>query len=538
MSQINKQLQLLAFTLIALTLTSTFALALTESTAQAQSSTPEPGWSTLTPMPTARGSFGVAVVNAKIYAVGGINGSANQPLSVNEEYNPATDTWRTRASMPTPRSGFAIAVYSNRLYVFGGTLGNGYVGNSEVYDPQANSWQTVASMPTPRADLCACVVGDKIYLIGGKCYSSISPYYVETDLIEVYDPATDTWSTASSMPTAVQGCASAVADGSIYVLGGSRQPAASSEAAVVSNNQVYDSSRDKWSSAAPLKAVSSYGAAAATEGYMSPQRVYYVGGYSASLYSNLTQVYNAASNSWSYADQMPTSRAYLGLAVVNDILYAIGGYNGTNWLSSNEQYTPVGFSTVAPKVQITSPQNKTYQQVTLDFTVNRAVNWMGYSLDGHANVTLTSPLKLYGLSQGSHSVVIYANDSQANMGSSNTVYFTLDTLGPSITLLSPKNTTYDSTDIQLQFKTDEAAEYLAYSLDSRDTVTILGNVTLPALTDGSHHLTVYATDELGNTSEVNVHFTVALFPTVLVAAVVAIITIAVAAAYIFFKTKK
>ena len=148
-------------------------------------------WTTMTPMPTARGGFGVAVVDGKIYAIGGLNGNNHARSALIEEYNPQTDGWTSKMPMPTPRSGFAIAVYQNKIYVIGGTVGNGYVGNNEVYDPVSNTWETKASMPTPRADLSANVVNDKIYLIGGKKYSSTTPFINETDINEVYDPAND-----------------------------------------------------------------------------------------------------------------------------------------------------------------------------------------------------------------------------------------------------------------------------------------------------------------------------------------------------------
>jgi hypothetical protein len=35
---------------------------------------------------------------------------------------------------------------------------------------------------------------------------------------------------------------------------------------------------------------------------------------------------------------MSTSRAYLGLTVLNDVIYAIGGFDGANWLNSNEEF--------------------------------------------------------------------------------------------------------------------------------------------------------------------------------------------------------
>ncbi len=94
------------------------------------------------------------------------------------------------------------------------------------------------------------------------------------------------------------------------------------------------------------------------------------------------------------------AQSILGLAVVSDVLYCIGGFDGTNWLNVNEAYKPVGYGTVGPKVQITSPENKTYANVTLEFTVNRGTQWMGYSLDNHPNITLTTEPTLSGLSQG------------------------------------------------------------------------------------------------------------------------------------------
>ncbi len=180
-------------------------------------------------------------------------------------------------------------------------------------------------------------------------------------------------------------------------------------------------------------------------------------------------------------------------------------------LTVNEQYKPVGYGTVAPKVQITSPENKTYSQVSLAFTVNRGTQWMGYSLDNHANVTLTAETKLSGLSEGAHNVTIYANDSLGNMGSSNTVFFSVDTLPPNIEILLPQNQSYDATDIQLTFTLNENVSYLAYSLDGQENVKINGNVTLPALSNGSHRLTLYATDEVGNSAEKTVYFNIAAF---------------------------
>lgn len=530
---INKQLQILIVLLLIIT-----TIIPATSFPAAQAAEEKGVWTTLTPMPTPRGGFGLAVSSGKIYAIGGING--NTSLGTTEEYNPITNEWSSKTPMPTPRSGFATAVYRNKIYVIGGTIsGNAYVGNNEVYDPLTNTWETKASMPTPRADLCANVVIDKIYLIGGKMYSSTSPYYAETDINEVYNPETNTWETKAPLPTAVQGCASAVLNGKIYVIGGSRQPT-SENALMVNANQVYDPASDMWSASSPLPLVASYGAAGATVDFMAPPRIYYVGGYASSEFSAKTEVYIPETDSWGYLATMSTPRAYHGVAVVSDVLYAVGGFNGERWLDINEMYIPKDYGIVPPKVQITSPENKTYTETSLAFTVNRGTEWMGYSLDNGLNITVTGTdeVKLLNLGQGCHSITMYANDSLGNMGSSNTIYFSIDSVAPKIEIMTPQNQTYDSTDIQLTFKINENVTWIAYSIDGQDKLNLAGNQTLPALTNGSHSVTVYATDETGNYAEETVYFNIAPFPTVQVVAVLASITIALAAIYIFFKRKK
>ena len=281
-----------------------------------------------------------------------------------------------------------------------------------------------------------------------------------------------------------------------------------------------------------------YGAAAATEGLMAPPLVYVIGGYFLNSFSSTVQVYNPSNNSWSTGASMPTARAYLGVAVVNDVLYAIGGFDGQNWLNTVEEYTPVGYGTAPPIIQINSPENETYNKVTLNFTVNRDTEWTGYSLDNQANVTVNGETELFNLSQGEHTIIVYANDSSGNMGSSNQVFFSVDTIPPDIVIVLPQNQTYGSTDIQLTFEVNKTVTWLAYSLDGQQNVTILGNVTLPALSNGSHRLTVYATDEVGNTGSKTVYFNVAPFPTITVVGVAASITIALAAGYLLFERRK
>lgn len=79
-----------------------------------------------------------------------------------------------------------------------------------------------------------------------------------------------------------------------------------------------------------------------------------------------------------------------------------------------------------PSIEMLQIQNKTYQtNLPLNFSVDEPVSWMGYNLDGQANVTLVGNTTLTGLAYGSHSLVVYANDSAGNMGTTGNISFTV-----------------------------------------------------------------------------------------------------------------
>ncbi|MFQ6125369.1 MAG: LamG-like jellyroll fold domain-containing protein [Candidatus Heimdallarchaeota archaeon] len=123
-------------------------------------------WHPCAPMPTPRADLAVAVVNERIYAIGGFNGIQN--LATMEEYNPATDTWRSRAPMPTARGWLAATAVNGKIYVLGGWDGTNYLPTVEEYDPTTDTWRRRAPMPTHRYGLAMAAVGGRIFAIGGQ----------------------------------------------------------------------------------------------------------------------------------------------------------------------------------------------------------------------------------------------------------------------------------------------------------------------------------------------------------------------------------
>ncbi len=123
---------------------------------------------------------------------------------------------------------------------------------------------------------------------------------------------------------------------------------------------------------------------------------------------------------------------------------------------------------------------------------------MGYSLDGQINETVSGNITLFGLSDGLHTITVYANDTAGNMGRSVTVYFTVNALPPNIEVFSPENKTYATGSVSLSFDVNEPTLWREYSLDGQANVTIFGDITLTGLSEGSHSLIVYARDMAGN----------------------------------------
>ena len=279
-------------------------------------------WQTKADMITARGMLGAAVVNNKIYAIGGY-GNGEGPGVANEEYNPATDTWTTRASMPTSRYFIGAAAVNNLIYVIGGHNGVSYLTTNQAYNPLTNTWATKASMPTPRRDFSVAAVNDKIYVFGGDNGSPLSTN-------EEYDPATNTWTTKADMPTPRKGTAAAVVNGKIYVFGGR-----DGFGSYLKTTEEYDPLTNTWTTKANFRIAREWLSTVAVN-----NKIYAIGGYSdvqdfpeVGGRKNTNEEYNPATDTWTTRTEM-SYRYVMGAVEVNGRIYAIGGY----LFNTNEEY--------------------------------------------------------------------------------------------------------------------------------------------------------------------------------------------------------
>ncbi len=173
-------------------------------------------------MPSPRYSLTAAVVDGKIYAIGGRDENDNAANSV-FEFNPDSNSWRTRTNMLTERGFLAAAAVGGKIYAIGGSKYNDdtrrweVLDVVEVFNPNTDSWIRVSDMTTPRDKFAATAIGGNIYSIGGDDGNN------ELAALEVYNAIDDFWSRWSDMSTARNGLSVAAVGGKIYAIGGYRR---------------------------------------------------------------------------------------------------------------------------------------------------------------------------------------------------------------------------------------------------------------------------------------------------------------------------
>ncbi len=327
--------------------------------------TPSGAWSVKTPMLYQRDNAANAVLNGKIYVVGGAPAGISV-LSSMEVYDPAANTWPLNnpatgtpwASMPAARYGPAAVGMNGMIYVFSGTdivNGQSPIYQTIVYDPNTNVWSTtvpvtsattaagtagaaLAPIPTGRWGFDVVVVDGLIYAIGGAVQSAagINTYY---STVEVYDPVLNTWATKAAMPTPRWGMTVSVVNGLIYAIGGwGGWP----ELAMV---EIYDPAANTWSTTVPATAATTAaGTAGAALAPMPTARddfgfavvnglIYAIGGdintfddYArTSCCTTVVEAYDPVTNAWTTKAPMPTIRDDFDASMVDGVIYAIAG---------------------------------------------------------------------------------------------------------------------------------------------------------------------------------------------------------------------
>ena len=224
-------------------------------------------WSLKAALPTAAYEASLAAVtNASgqsvVYALGGRKeGLSEFRIQV---YTPGTNTWAARTTMVNGSNLDGIGKIGNKLYFSGGWFSDPFENASNhlyAYDYTNDRLIQKADMPYHTAEGVTGVIKDKLYVLPGNCSGENWPAagYCESAAFRRlyrYDPATNTWLARPRAPHYHANGGGAVLNGKFYVVAGYK-PLGLPNGAL----DVYDPATNAWSTLAPMPAI---GPAAAT----------------------------------------------------------------------------------------------------------------------------------------------------------------------------------------------------------------------------------------------------------------------------------
>jgi len=185
--------------------------------------------------------------------------------------------WEAVTSLNAARSSVAIATFEEKIIIIGGHSDKGVLDAVDMYDPASDAWTTLHDKPTAVYDASAALIGEKIYVPGG-----ITEAGKPTKIVEVYNPRKNIWEKCADMPFAINGYGMVSYEGQLYLFGG-------------------------WDSTKPL---------------------------------DIVLRYDPSTDTWHQGSPMPTARVHPSVIADGGKLYVMGGSDGDSNLNANESYSP------------------------------------------------------------------------------------------------------------------------------------------------------------------------------------------------------
>ncbi|XP_023781120.1 kelch-like protein 5 isoform X3 [Cyanistes caeruleus] len=253
-------------------------------------------WTPVANMNGRRLQFGVAVLDDKLFVVGGRDGL--KTLNTVECYNPRSKTWSVMPPMSTHRHGLGVAVLEGPMYAVGGHDGWSYLNTVERWDPQARQWNFVASMSTPRSTVGVAILNGKLYAVGGRDGSSC------LKSVECFDPHTNKWTLCAQMSKRRGGVGVTTWNGFLYAIGGHDAPASNLTSRLSDCVERYDPKTDMWTAVASMS-ISRDAVGVCLLG----DKLYAVGGYDGQTYLNTVESYDPQTNEWTQVAPLCLGRA-------------------------------------------------------------------------------------------------------------------------------------------------------------------------------------------------------------------------------------
>ena len=273
--------------------------------------------------------------NGKVLVAGGDCATIDcgYAVSGSESYDAVADVWTPKAKMKTPRFSHTATLLANgKVLVAGGYTKTSMsvqpsLATAELYDPATNTWSPAGTMSVARNQHVAVLLPNgKVLVAGGVRFPEALSNYQS---VEIYDPASDSWSvTASTSTSHDRGTATVLQDGRVLIAGGQDSSA-----------EIYDPATATWSPAANMSKVRTNHTAT----LLSNGKVLVTGGFSTPASTSSAELYDPATNSWTGAASMMNTRGlHTATLLPNGDVLVVGGSDNSG--ATAEIYHPASDS--------------------------------------------------------------------------------------------------------------------------------------------------------------------------------------------------
>jgi M6 family metalloprotease-like protein len=182
-------------------------------------------------------------------------------------------------------------------------------------------WVSPTSMPTPRRALAVAVANDSVYAIGGANGAG-----TVLRMVEIYGPGAGWTGPEAPLPAPREGGNGAVTlNGIVYLAGGQNALGGLTRTlyALKTNAGSYE-----WNTLAPMPAYSACGGSAAIGGKLYVFSGCTRSGTGAQINAGLLHRYNPNTNTWTTLKPAPVTHFRPAVAAIGGRLYVVGGENG------------------------------------------------------------------------------------------------------------------------------------------------------------------------------------------------------------------
>lgn len=258
--------------------------------------------------------------------------SQNPPAEITQQ------KWETLASLNAPRSSMAVAIFEGKIIAIAGHSDSGALTSVEMFDPATNTWSALSEKPTAVYDASAVVIGEKIYIPGGMTQDG-SP----TKVVEVFNPRKNAWERAADLPVAISAYGLASYEGQIFLFGGS------DSAKVLDSVWRYDPITDSWHAGTLMPTPRMYPSVLADAG-----KIYVMGGSDGDSQLNTNESYSPYTelekeNPWRKEPDLPEKLSSYAAIKLYDKISIIGGKSSVSGAIDQFHY-----SVTAKEWQITN----------------------------------------------------------------------------------------------------------------------------------------------------------------------------------------